>query len=152
MKQIEETGEGLAAPAEVEEVFLSPFAELIGVRIDRLAKNYCRLSLVLDERCTNYYGGIHGGVIAALADNCMGMVLRSAGLRPITVELTVNYMSNPDVGDRITAEGLIIHQGKTIVLAECIIKSDDLKNVARGKGLFLNRGPLASGKIESSKE
>ncbi|MFX4261859.1 PaaI family thioesterase [Pelotomaculum propionicicum] len=146
MKQIKEPGEGPAAPAEVQEVSLSPFAEFIGARIDRVAKNYCRLSLVLDERCTNYYGGTHGGVIAALADNCMGMALRSAGLRPVTVELTVNYMSNPDVGEKITAEGLIIHQGNTIVLAECIIKSGDLKNVARGKGVFLNRGPLAGGK------
>lgn len=143
MKQTLEPTEEIAAAAQVAEVTLSPFAELIGIKIDKIAKNYCRLSLKLTEKFTNYFGGIHGGVLAALADNCMGMALRSAGLHPVTVELTVNYMSKPEVGDKLTAEGLIIHKGNTIILTECIIKAGDLKNVARGKGVFLNRGQLA---------
>lgn len=146
MKLTGESGEGLAVPAHAEEITLSPFADLIGIKIDRLAKSYSRLSLTLDEKCTNYFGGIHGGVLAALADNCMGMALRTAGLHPVTVELTVNYMSKPNVGDKLTAEGLIIHQGNTIVLTECIIRSGELKNVARGKGIFLNRGFHVNGK------
>jgi acyl-CoA thioesterase len=146
MKLTGESGERLTPSVHVEEICLTPFADLIGIKIDRLAKNYCRLSLTLDEKTTNYFGGIHGGVLAVLADNCMGMALRSAGLQPITVELTVNYMINPTVGDKITAEGLIIHQGNTIVLTECIIKSGELKNVARGKGVFLNRATIVKSK------
>lgn len=142
------TGElgGRPAVTVQEEVSLSPFADFIGIKIDKITKNYCRLSLKLDEKCTNYFGGIHGGVLASLADNCMGMTLRAAGLQPVTVELTVNFMGNPNVGDRLTAEGLIIHQGNTLVLAECIIRAGDLKNVARGKGVFLDRSAVVHSK------
>lgn len=139
MKRIEESVEGFVPSAYAEEIFLSPFAHLIGLKIDRLAENYCRLSLLLDEKCTNYFGGIHGGVLATLADNCMGVALRTVGLQPMTVELTVNYLSQPGVGDELTAEGWIIHRGKTIVLTECTIKSRDLKKVAMGKGVFISR-------------
>ena len=139
MKKIEESVEGSVPSAYAAEIFLSPFANLIGLKIDRLAENYCRLSLLLDEKCTNYFGGIHGGVLAALADNCMGAALRTVGLQPITVELTVNYLSQPGVGDELTAEGWISHRGSTIVLTECTIKSGDLKKVAMGKGVFLSR-------------
>jgi acyl-coenzyme A thioesterase PaaI-like protein len=66
--------------------------------------------------------------------------LRTAGLHPITVELTVNYISRPSIGERLTVEGLMIHRGKTIILTECVIRSEDLNNVAIGKGIFLNRG------------
>ena len=140
MKQTLEPTEDLAVSVQAEEVSLSPFAELIGIKIEKMAKNYCCLSLKLNEKFTNYFGGIHGGVLAALADNCMGMALRSAGLQPVTVEITVNYMNMPEVGNKLSAEGLIIHRGNTIILAECIIKTGELKNVARAKGVFLNRG------------
>jgi|GEM_PF-522721 len=124
---------------------LSPFAELIGIRIDRLAENYCCLKLLLEEKCVNYNGGIHGGVIATLSDTCMGVALRTIGLKPLTAELTVNYLSAPHVGHELTAEGWIIHRGNTIVLTECTVKSDDNKDVARGRGIFVSRGLLASG-------
>jgi len=139
LKTTEGLEENCALPAYTEEVSVSPFASLVGIKIDRLAKNYCRLSLLLDEKCSNYYGGVHGGVLATLADNCMGIALRGAGLQPITVELTVNYLSRPNIDDVLIAEGLIVHQGNSIVLAECAIKTLDLKIVARGKGVFLNR-------------
>lgn len=146
MKLIEELGESSVPSAHTEELSLNPFASLIGIKIDRLANNYCRLSLVLDEKCLNYYGGVHGGVLATLADNCMGMALRVAGIHPVTVELTVNYLRQPNIDDLLTAEGLIVHRGNTIVLAECAIKSRDLQIVARGKGLFLNRALRLNGK------
>ncbi len=150
LKLIEELEEIPILSAHAVELLLNPFANLIGIKIDRLAKNYCRLSLVLNEKCTNYYGGVHGGVLATLADNCMGMALRGAGIQPVTVELTVNYLRQPNIDDLLTAEGLIIHQGNTIVLAECAIKSRDLQIVARGKGVFLNRGLRVNGKESSS--
>lgn len=118
---------------------LSPFAELIGLRIDRLAENYCRLKLLLDDKCINYNGNIHGGVIATMSDTCMGVALRTVGLKPLTAELTVNYLSTPRIGDELTAEGRINHRGNTIILTECTIKSSDNKDIAKGRGIFVSR-------------
>jgi len=139
MKKSDASADNFVPSVDAKEIYLSAFADLIGLKIDKLAENYCRLSLLLDEKCTNYFGGIHGGVLATLADNCMGVALRTVGLRPITIELTVNYLSQPSVGDQLTAEGRIIHRGNTIVLTECTMTSGGLKKVAVGKGVFLNR-------------
>jgi len=152
MKQFEEIVEGSVPSTYIEEIFRlynknkSPFIDMVGIRIDRVAENYCRLRLLLEEKCTNSYGIIHGGVVATLADTCMGIAVRTIALRPVTAELTVNYLSKPSVGDELTAEGWVVHRGGTIVLTECTIKSRDLKNVARGKGMFINRKHLVNDK------
>jgi acyl-CoA thioesterase len=101
---------------------MSPFAEWVGIKIDRLAESYCRLSLLLDDKCKNYTEGIHGGVLATIADTCMGGAVRSLGLQAVTAELTVNYLGKPSVGDELTAEGWIVHRGSTIILTVCIPK------------------------------
>lgn len=152
MKQLEEIVEGSVPSVYIEEIFRlyhknkSPFADMVGIKIDRLAENYCRLRLLLEEKCTNSYGIIHGGVVATMADMCMGVAVRTIALRPVTAELTVNYLSMPNVGDELIAEGWIVHRGNTIVLTECTVKSGDLKNVARGKGMFINREHLVNDK------
>lgn len=152
MKHSEEIIEKFRSSANVEEIFrqycMSPFAEWVGIKITKLAENYCRLFLVLGEKCKNYYGGIHGGVLATMADTCMGGAVRSVGLQPVTAELTVNYLSKPSVGDELTAEGWIVHRGGTIVLTECIIKSANLKKIVSGKGIFVSRVLSAGDKEE----
>ncbi|BAF59690.1 MAG: PaaI family thioesterase [Pelotomaculum sp.] len=125
--------------ARIEEIlrhYKSPFADMIGIRIDRLAESYCKLRLLLEEKCLNSFGLVHGGVLATMADMCMGVALRTAGLKSLTVELTVNFLSKPDTGDELTAEGWIVYRGNTIALTECIIKSGNDKDVARGRGIF----------------
>jgi len=124
---------------EISSLTLSPFAKYIGIKFESVARNYCCLKLLLDEKCINYTGGIHGGVIATLADTCMGFVLRASGLQPLTAELTVNYLAAPQVGDELIAEGWVIHRGKTIILTECKIKTTSNVDVATGRGIFVNR-------------
>ena len=150
------TGGKISSSAKVEEIFrqyrMSPFAEWVGIKIDRLAESYCRLSLLLDDKCKNYTEGIHGGVLATIADTCMGGAVRSLGLQAVTSELTVNYLGKPSVGDELTAEGWIVHSGSTIILTECIIKSGNDKNICSGRGIFVSRMLPAGGRdIISSK-
>lgn len=144
--------EGSLSSAYAEEISrinkLSPFAELVGLKIDKLAENYCRLKLLLEEKCVNYSGIIHGGVIATMSDTCMGITLRTVGLKPLTAELTINFLSSPRVGDELTAEGWIIHRGNTLILTECRIKSSDNIDVARGRGIFVSRRLLKSGEAK----
>jgi acyl-CoA thioesterase len=142
--------EGALSTASAEEIYrinkLSPFAELIGLKIDKLAENYCRLKLFLEDKCINYSGIIHGGVIATMSDTCMGIALRTVGLKPLTAELTINFLSSPRAGDELTAEGRIIHRGSTLIITECTVKkSYDNTDVARGRGIFVSHRLLASG-------
>ncbi len=156
MQLNKETRGNISTSANVEEIFrqyrMSPFAEWVGIKIDSLAEGYCRLSLLLEDKCKNYTDGIHGGVLATMADTCMGGAVRSLGLQAVTAELTVNYLGKPSVGDELTAEGRIVHRGSTIILTECIIKSGSHKNICSGRGIFVSRVLPAGGKdIPASK-
>ena len=156
MQLNKETRGNISTSANVEEIFrqyrMSPFAEWVGIKIDSLAEGYCRLSLLLEDKCKNYTDGIHGGVLATMAETCMGGAVRSLGLQAVTAELTVNYLGKPSVGDELTAEGRIVHRGSTIILTECIIKSGSHKNICSGRGIFVSRVLPAGGKdIPASK-
>ncbi|MCL6634772.1 MAG: PaaI family thioesterase [Peptococcaceae bacterium] len=138
--------EGHLPSPYVEEIMrlhnINPFAVLLGIEIDGLAENYCHLRLPPDKKNTNPYGGVHGGVLATLADIAMSIAVRTIGLRPVTAELTVNYLSQPQPGDRLFAEGRVVHRGKTLLLTEGTVKSEEGKTVAMARAIFINRGPL----------
>lgn len=145
MEPVRETAKKDLPPDYVEEILklhcLNPFAALLGIEIDSLADSYCRLRLPLQDKCTNPYGGVHGGVVATLADISMGIALRTIGLQPVTVELTVNYLGQAEKDQPLLAEGRVNHQGRTLILTECSVTSG-AKTVAQARGIFMSRGAL----------
>lgn len=120
------------------------FAQLLGVNILGLGKGHCRMSLFIDEKCANPYGGLHGGVTATLADMAMGIVLRTLGLQPVTAELTVNYLGPAQIGEEIVAEAQLVHRGSKLILTNCMVTTTKGKSIASGRGLFMTRGHLGS--------
>ncbi|HOV79594.1 MAG TPA: PaaI family thioesterase [Bacillota bacterium] len=147
--------EGHIHPAylkKIEETFYNnPFASLIGIEIDGLSENYCRLSLTAQKKCANPYGCVHGGVLATLADIAMGVSMQTIGLQPVTAELTMNYLSRADLGGRFLAEGRVIFKGAAVILCECTIKTGD-RVVALGKGIFTGRDLPVKVKKEGSQD
>lgn len=140
--------EGCLPPQYIEEILrlhrINPFAALLGITIEGLAEGYSRLRLPVETSSTNPYGGVHGGVLATLADISMGIALRTVGLQPVTAELTVNYLGQSRVGDELVAEGRVVHQGNTLILTESVVKSGGNKTAAMAKGVFMSRGLLLS--------
>lgn len=143
--------EGSLSPSYVNEIIrlhnINPFAIHLGIKIDGLAEGCCRLLLSAEEKCTNPYGGLHGGVLATLADISMGIALRTAGLQPVTAELTVNYLGQTGAGELLITEGRVVHRGNTLILTESTVKSSDDRTLAMAKGVFMSRGPLINGGV-----
>jgi uncharacterized protein (TIGR00369 family) len=48
-----------------------------------------------------------------------------------TLELKMNFI-RPVIEGELTADARVVHRGKTIALAECVIKNKEGKEVARG--------------------
>jgi len=136
-------------PSERVELILSMhsdnnFARLLGIKITALGEGFCRLSMEPGGVCANPYGGVHGGVTATLADIAMGIAIRALGLQPVTLELTVNYLGSVQPGEELTAEGRVIHRGRTFQLSESEIYTAGGTVVARGRGLFTIRKTLGN--------
>ncbi|NLJ56414.1 MAG: PaaI family thioesterase [Firmicutes bacterium] len=90
---------------------LSPYLELIGVRVDHLKYPCAGLTLSWAENLVNPMGTLHGGIIATLIDAAPGCVLLNeediTGIA--TVEIKVNYFKAITAGV-ITARGEILYR------------------------------------------
>ncbi|QOZ22971.1 MULTISPECIES: PaaI family thioesterase [Bradyrhizobium] len=87
---------------------------------------------------TNGRGLIHGGLIAALADNAMGYSCAQAtGWRTtfVTISLAVDFVGTANIGQWLTVESDVIKTGSTICFAQSLIKADDV-TIARANGTF----------------
>lgn len=97
------------------------------------------LGLRLARPHTNSRGMVHGGLIAALADNTMGLSCGAAiddgKTRLVTVSLAVDYIGTAQVGQWLTIETDVVKTGRTLCFAQCLVKADG-ETVARANGTF----------------
>jgi uncharacterized protein (TIGR00369 family) len=87
----------------------------------------------------NSRGFLHGGVLASLCDNMMGLslgrVLNNANANIITLTLTLDYLSSAKVGDSILIEPRVIRAGGSIGVCDTLAKSGD-KPIVRANATF----------------
>ncbi len=102
------------------------------------------LGIHVGEQHCNGRGFLHGGVIAGLADNAMGLsVHRAADVagRPIdggalTLGLAVDYLSVAEQGTWIETRCRVHDLGRSIGVADCLVVDDDGRAIARANASF----------------
>ena len=96
------------------------------------------LGLRLAKPHTNGRGLIHGGLIAALADNAMGYSCAQAmggASSLVTISLAVDFVGTAEVGQWLAVESEVIKTGRTICFAQSLIKANDAV-IARANASF----------------
>jgi len=100
------------------------------------------LGLFVGEPHTNSRGTAHGGLVAALADQAMGMScaarLKAQGVAITTLwtsSLTVDYLGAARPGQWLAFDTRFCRPGRTICHAEADISADG-ETVARARGAF----------------
>jgi uncharacterized protein (TIGR00369 family) len=114
--------------------FTDPWEPLYARKTDKAIT----LGLRVDKPHTNGRGRIHGGLIAALADNTMGYSCAQAlgwASSLVTVNLAVDYLGNGEIGQWLSVEGEVIKTGSTLCFAQSLIRVDDVI-IARANGTF----------------
>ncbi len=92
---------------------------------------------VRDHHC-GYPGAVHGGVVAAALDECMGWAAaRSIGRMCLTGELTVRYINRVPLEEELTVIGEVLRAHRRMVLARGSIVNTEGKIFAQGEGRFL---------------
>lgn len=92
---------------------------------------------------SNSRGTLHGGVIAAFADTVMGYAGISLDLMLVTLEMNLNYFAPAGLGERLDAEGWVIHAGKNTVVAEAEIRDSGKRLVAKSRGTYFPVGKIS---------
>lgn len=87
----------------------------------------------------NGRGFLHGGVLAALCDNAMGLSLGATLNNPaaniVTINLSVDYLGSAKTGDVVTIEPRVIRAGSTIGFCDALVRCGDAL-VARANANF----------------
>lgn len=102
------------------------FREEDGVLGVRIAEAHC-----------NSRGMAHGGLIAALADNIMGIACACAqpGVHPLTVGLSVDYLGAARIGQWVEFVPTVDKSGVTLGFATCRVTADGVM-CARASATF----------------
>jgi uncharacterized protein (TIGR00369 family) len=87
----------------------------------------------------NSRGFLHGGVLASLCDNVMGLslgaVLNNANANIVTITLTLDYLGSAKVGDVILIAPRVIRAGGSIGVCDAMATCGD-QVIVRGNATF----------------
>jgi len=114
-----------------------PFADLLGLKIEKIGKGESTCTLVVEERLFNPNKVLHGGVVYSLADTGMGAALfplLEKGKTCATIEIKINY-HRPVSKGQLTCHSKVLHKGRTIANIESKIYNEE-KLVATANGNF----------------
>ncbi|NSW83882.1 MAG: PaaI family thioesterase [Syntrophothermus sp.] len=117
----------------------TPYYRLVGIKTRALAPGSAELVVEIDERHTNPLGRVHGGLIASLADAAMGNAIRSLGVRGVTIDCTISFLSAPPAGALLVGKGRVVKAGRNVIFAEAsVYAGEDV--VACAQGSFFRTG------------
>lgn len=126
-----------------------PIAKLLGFRLVDVKVGEAVMELDAGERHANPMGTLHGGVLCDLGDAAMGTAFASTcedDESYATIELKCNFL-RPVWTARLRATGKVVHRGKTIGLAECEVKDERGRLIAKlSSTLTVLRGDAAKGR------
>lgn len=80
----------------------------------------------------------------SLCDMAMGAACLSVGKKVVTLDFNINILKSIDMEDAAIVKGMIIHNGRSTVVAECEVFNKDNKLCAKARGTFFVIGRLAS--------
>jgi uncharacterized protein (TIGR00369 family) len=125
-------GQKLTAGQIRERMKLSPFIQLLRIRLTRLQADGVTLECPTGPDLYNVIGTLHGGVTATMADTAAGFAIARelGGIKAITtVDLKINYF-RPVTGGKLFARARVIRTGRTLCVAAVDLSDDQKRAIA----------------------
>jgi len=114
----------------------SPASEFLGLEVLEVETDSLRVKLAFnaEERVCNKWGGIHGGMVAAMLDDLMaiavGLSLEWGEISP-TLEMKASFIAAGRPG-RLIGEGWAVKRGTSVAFIEAELKTEAGELVATG--------------------
>lgn len=117
------------------------FSVLIGPLLSRREGEHWVHGIAIERRHLNARGVVHGGLIASLADQALGMTVWDAvGRQPCaTVQLNVQYVTAGRDGDFLTVRSEMIHVTRSVVFVRGLVAAGE-RTVAMADGVWKRLG------------
>nr|WP_320058016.1 PaaI family thioesterase [uncultured Bacteroides sp.] len=111
----------------------SPFAHWLNGTVVEAEKNSVSFQFIVRKEMTNPVGMLHGGVIAAMIDDCIGVTSFIMGLEYFypTINLYVDYFNPTNEGKTVLVRTQVVKKGKTIINMKAEVLNDRQKLLAQ---------------------
>ena len=96
----------------LEKVRKDPWANFLGVEIEKVESGYACCSLVVREEMLNFLGAVHGALIFSLADVAFSAAANSDYSPSLALDVSGSFLKGASVGDKITAEARMLNTTK----------------------------------------
>lgn len=111
----------------------SPFGKWLNGKLLEAEEGKLKLSFTVRKEFTNPLGIIHGGVLAGIIDESIGMTSYSLGLQDVFVALNLNvdFLRPAFLGEELFVSSEVIRSGKTLLHLDCVILNKKGKIIAK---------------------
>jgi acyl-CoA thioesterase len=110
------------------------FKELLGIQLIELKQGYAKTIMTIKKEHTNGLDVTHGGVIFSLADYAFAEAVNFGDNVALAVQVSINYLKPSKEGDTLTAEAVLVSEGKTFELYQVTVRKEN-KTIAIFTGL-----------------
>jgi len=122
------------------------FPQLLGLQIEDVRVDYCRMRLPHRQQIERFGGIVHGGALSALLDTVVVPAIGQAygpDARFATVDLHVQFLSALTDDDAV-AEGWIVRRGRSTVFCEAEARAASTDRVVARSMMTYTVNPGAS--------
>ncbi len=117
------------------------YARYSGVRVTKVAPDYCEGELEITPDNVNYLKIVHGGCLATLADTVAGIAACSTGMGTVTINYGFSFLRQAR-GKKIRCIAEPEKAGRKIKVFRCSLFDDGGELVASGQFTFYMTVPL----------
>lgn len=105
-----------------------------GIRIVSVDEEKSVLEVDVTKQSCNIWGGVHGGLIYAMADTAAGVLIRAKyGRKNVTLDGSMQYLRSTAGAKRLTATAREVRSGRHICFLEVDVTSETGVHVARAQ-------------------
>lgn len=119
------------------------FQSLLGLEVEELRRDYCRMRLPFRPELEQPAGVVHGGALASLIDTVVVPAIGTAygpDTQYATVTMNLSYLAAVKEAD-VVAEGWVTRRGRTTVFCRAEAVAGD-RLVMEGSLVYAVRGPV----------
>jgi acyl-CoA thioesterase len=82
----------------------------LGVEVLEAQPGRSLFAMVVREEHTNTFGGLHGGIIFALADQTFGFTCNAKNEKAVSAGATIEFLGPAQLGDRVISEAIEVYR------------------------------------------
>jgi len=122
-----------------EKLQKDPYANLLGIKLVEVKEGYAKVSVKIKKDFCNFLGYVHGGLIFSLADQAFAAASNSRGKVSVALQMNINYVKAPSVGETLFAEAKEEHLSPKIGLYRININNSQHQLIAEAQGIVYRK-------------